>query len=80
MTPFPTTNDQVQAFHFGAIVPNEPFTVEAEVVSPFPVSEGDPINFQSVGIYIGDGSQDDYVKFVVSANARCRWRAVRLRE
>ena len=58
-------NDQEHGFQFGATVPNEPFTLHTVVSKPFPVT---PINFQAVGMFLGDGTQDDYVKLVVSAN------------
>ena len=58
-------NDQQYAFQFGANTSdvNEPFTVHTTVAG-FPEN---PEPFQSAGMFIGNGDQDNYLKFVVSA-------------
>ncbi|MDE3741493.1 malectin domain-containing carbohydrate-binding protein [Maribacter polysaccharolyticus] len=58
-------NNQDNGFQFGVNVDNTspPFTVHAEVEDPF--SGTPPEDFQSVGIYIGNGDQDNYLKVVI---------------
>ena len=58
-------NDQQYAFQFGANTSdvNEPFTVHTTVAG-FPEN---PESAQSAGMFIGNGDQDNYLKFVVSA-------------
>jgi hypothetical protein len=58
-------NDQQYAFQFGANTSdvNEPFTVHTTVAG-FPEN---PETAQSAGMFIGNGDQDNYLKFVVSA-------------
>jgi hypothetical protein len=63
-----TVNDQDNGFQFGAVVPTDPFTVHTRVIAPFPTAAGNPPDFQSVGMFIGDGTQANYIKLVVSAN------------
>ena len=63
-----TSNDQDNGFQFGAVVPGGPFTVHTSVVAPFPTAAGNPPDYQSVGMFIGDGTQANYIKLVVAAN------------
>jgi len=58
-------NDQQYAFQFGADTTDvsEPFTVHTTVAG-FPEN---PESAQSAGMFIGNGDQDNYLKFVVSA-------------
>ncbi|MDJ0923879.1 MAG: choice-of-anchor D domain-containing protein, partial [Acidimicrobiia bacterium] len=65
----PTNNDQDNAFQFGVDPASlaGPFTVHVQTVQPFPTGVT-PTNYQSVGFYIGNGDQDNYLKLVVSAN------------
>jgi hypothetical protein len=62
-------NDQRYAFQFGAAVDqsNAPFSVEAQMNGPF-FDGMTPQDFQSQGIYVGTGDQDNYVKVVLNAN------------
>ncbi|MEJ1222370.1 PKD domain-containing protein [Sediminicola sp. 1XM1-17] len=55
-------NTQNNAFQFGVNVDTNsaPFTVHAKIETPF--SGNPPTDFQSYGIYIGNGDQDNYLK------------------
>ncbi|WP_010180159.1 Kelch repeat-containing protein [Aquimarina agarilytica] len=69
--PIRTVNNQDNAFQFGINVDtNSPtFTIHTKVESPFFGVNGIgtfPINFASVGLYIGNGDQDNYIKLVIS--------------
>jgi hypothetical protein len=57
-------NSQQNAFQFGVNAPDEPFTVST-TVNGFPEN---PSNYQGMGIYVGNGDQDNYAKLIVSAN------------
>ena len=57
-------NNQQFAFQFGVDPPTEPFTVSTTVTG-FPET---PSNYQGMGVYIGNGDQDNYAKLIVSAN------------
>ena len=57
-------DDQQYAFQFGVDAPDEPFTVST-TVSGYP---SDPANYHGLGVYVGNGDQDNYAKLVVSAN------------
>jgi len=59
-----TNNDQQFAFQRGISAPAEPFTIST-TVNGYPA---DPSNYQGLGIYLGNGDQDHYLKLVVSAN------------
>lgn len=58
-------NDQDNGFQFGVNVDSNspPFTVHTEIENPF--SGLPPEDFQSLGIYIGTGDQDNYLKVVI---------------
>ncbi|WP_418285061.1 malectin domain-containing carbohydrate-binding protein [Halorubrum sp. DTA46] len=58
------SNSQQYAFQTGVNAPDEPFVVSSTVTG-YPDS---PENYQSMGIYLGNGDQDNYAKLVVSAN------------
>src|SRR5690606_36312776 len=63
-------NNQDNAFQFGIAVDtnSNPFTIQAKIESPFfgiNGSQTEPINFQSYGIQIGTGDQDNYLKVVL---------------
>ena len=58
------TNTQQYSFQIGANAPDEPFVVST-TVNGFPNS---PEDYQSTGVYLGNGDQDNYAKLVVSAN------------
>ncbi len=64
-----TTNDAGYAFQFGAHVDltTGPFVAHTRLVSPF--SGATPTGAQSMGLQLGTGTQDDYVKLVLTANA-----------
>ena len=63
-----TMNNQENGYQFGINVDkNTPrFRYEASIQGP--LFSNTPENFQSAGIYIGTGGQDDYLKMVISAN------------
>ncbi len=63
-------NTQAYSFQFGVDVntTTPPFTVYSRVESPFFGIDGSsttPESFQSAGIYIGNGDQDNYLKIVI---------------
>ena len=65
------SNTQQNGFQFGVNVDTNspPFTIHSRVESPFFGINGastKPKSFQSVGIFIGNGDQDNYLKIVVS--------------
>ncbi|WP_274475915.1 HYR domain-containing protein [Mangrovimonas aestuarii] len=64
-------NNQENAFQFGINVDtsSNPFTIHSQIESPYfsiNGSQTDPIDFQSYGIFIGTGDQDNYLKFVLT--------------
>ena len=59
-------NSQEYAFQYGVDTPNEPFVVRTTVVAPFS-DDMTPENYQSAGMQIGTGDQENYVKLVASA-------------
>ena len=62
-------NNQEYGFQFGTLVPPDgvdEFTVHTRIVGPFLGQT--PIDFESLGLFIGNGDQDNYFKVVVSAN------------
>ncbi len=69
MTRYQAVNTQDNAFQYGvnADTTTAPFVVTSSVLPP--LFDGlTPVNFQSVGIQIGTGDQDNYLKMVVNAN------------
>lgn len=69
--PFKQINDQENAFQFGINVDNNSpnFTIHTKIESPFFGVNGIgtfPLNYASVGFYIGNGDQDNYIKLVIS--------------
>ncbi len=70
---YQANNDQDYAFQFGVNNGSTPFSVHAKLESPFfpDPSNGNaqtPIDFQSFGIQIGLGDQDNYLSMVLAAN------------
>ncbi len=63
-----STNTQEQAFQFGVNVSGEtsPFTARTRLLAPF--SGVALTGNQSMGLFIGTGDQDNYIKIVVTAN------------
>ncbi|MGY0392014.1 malectin domain-containing carbohydrate-binding protein [Bizionia sp. KMM 8389] len=66
---YSSLNNQDYGFQFGLNVDNnsEPFTIHAKVESPYFGSDGNqntPVDYQSYGIQIGTGDQDNYLKVV----------------
>ena len=61
-------NNQHNGYQFGIHVNSAtlPFTVQGDVVGPF--FSGTAEDFQSMGIFIGTGDQDNYLKIVIEAN------------
>lgn len=67
---FQANNNQENGFQFGVNVDTNsaPFTVHSRLNSPFFGINGnqtEPVNFQSYGISIGTGDQQNYLKFVL---------------
>ena len=65
---FSDFNTQEYGFQFGINVntTSAPFTVHTRMVNPF--AGGTPINYQSLGFFIGTGDQSNYLKMVINAN------------
>ncbi|WP_347158799.1 malectin domain-containing carbohydrate-binding protein [Pontibacter chitinilyticus] len=63
------SNSQQSAFQFGVNVSSGsgPFTVEGRMTGTF-FNGNTPVDYQSQGIYIGTGDQDNYLKIVLNAN------------
>jgi hypothetical protein len=62
-----TLNNQENAFQFGVKSTGTPFTVQGRLLGPF-FNNQTPQNFQSQGIYLGNGDQDNYLKIALTAN------------
>jgi uncharacterized repeat protein (TIGR01451 family) len=62
-------NTQENAFHFGVDVHGSSgiFTAQTRIVTPF--AGAPPQDKQSMGLVIGKGDQDNYIKLVTNANA-----------
>jgi hypothetical protein len=61
-------NTQTQAFQFGLNAPSsnsQPFEVSTRVLNPF--SGGPPSGHESLGLFVGNGDQDNYVKIVAGS-------------
>lgn len=63
------SNTEQNGFQFGVNVSTYtgPFTVRAGIIGPF-FNNQTPQNFQSQGLYIGTGDQDNYFKLLLNAN------------
>jgi N-acetylneuraminic acid mutarotase len=61
-----TNNSQQYGFQFGVDTPATTFTLHTRVLAPFAGLQ--PTDFQSMGLFLGNGDQDNYVKLVVAAN------------
>ncbi|MGR9088537.1 MAG: Kelch repeat-containing protein, partial [Gammaproteobacteria bacterium] len=63
-----TGNNQQYAFQFGINVnqSTKAFTAHTRILAPF--AGLTPQDFQSMGLFIGNGDQDNYFKIVVTAN------------
>ncbi|WP_226163610.1 malectin domain-containing carbohydrate-binding protein, partial [Hymenobacter terricola] len=62
-----TTNTQQNGFQFGVKSSTFPFTIQGRLLGPF-FNNLTPQNFQSQGIYLGNGDQDNYLKIALIAN------------
>ncbi|SNC77727.1 Putative Ig domain-containing protein, partial [Hymenobacter gelipurpurascens] len=60
-------NTQENAFQFGVKTTTAPFTVQGRLLGPF-FNNQVPQNFQSQGIYISNGDQNNYLKIALTAN------------
>ena len=62
-------NTQQDAFQFGVNISTVtgPFTVHTRLLAPL-FNGQTPQDFQSQGMYIGNGDQDNYLKIVLNAN------------
>ncbi len=63
---FESQNTQEYGFQLGVMPSAEPFTVHTRILAPFKGIT--PQDYQSMGMFIGSGDQDNYAKLVVSAN------------
>jgi len=63
-------NTGTQAFQFGVAPGSDPLVVESTLQAPFPASDAGvtPVDFQSQGVFVGTGDQDNYVALRVTAN------------
>ncbi|MBX9851617.1 MAG: T9SS type A sorting domain-containing protein [Cytophagaceae bacterium] len=63
------SNTEENAFQFGVNVSTStgPFTVRSGIIGPF-FNNQTPQNYQSQGMFIGTGDQDNYVKILINAN------------
>lgn len=66
---FEAGNDQENAFQFGVAVSTAtgPFRVHTGLPAPY-FGGQTPVDSQSLGMFIGDGTQDDYLKLVLAAD------------
>ncbi|NNF02085.1 MAG: hypothetical protein HKN22_05330, partial [Bacteroidia bacterium] len=64
-------NDQEYGFQMGVNVStvSTPFTVKCRILGAFSTIVGSPVNDQSFGMHIGEGDQDNYLKYVCHANS-----------
>ncbi len=65
-----TTNNQNNGFQFGINVGTSTgtFIVKSKINAPF-FNNNTPQNYQSEGIFIGTGDQNNYIKLVLAANS-----------
>jgi N-acetylneuraminic acid mutarotase/glucose/arabinose dehydrogenase len=63
---FESENTQEYGLQVGVMPPTDHFTVHTRILAPFKGIA--PRDYQSMGMFIGTGDQDNYVKLVVSAN------------
>lgn len=63
---YDSQNTQEYGLQLGVMPPADPFTVHTRILAPFKGIA--PRDYQSMGMFIGTGDQDHYVKLVVSAN------------
>jgi N-acetylneuraminic acid mutarotase len=63
---FASQNDQQYGFQLGVMPSAGSFTVHTRILAPFKGIA--PQSYQSMGMFIGTGDQDNYAKLVVSAN------------
>jgi N-acetylneuraminic acid mutarotase len=61
-----SSNTQQYGFQFGVQAPATKFNVHTRILAPF--SGLQPEDHQSMGLVLGNGDQDNYVKLVTSAN------------
>ncbi|HEX5017082.1 MAG TPA: kelch repeat-containing protein [Actinomycetes bacterium] len=59
------SNDQKYGFQFGFAPATTPFTAHTAILAPFAGVE--PTGKQSMGLFVGTGDQDNYVKVVATA-------------
>ena len=66
---YTNANTQENGFQFGvnASANTAPFIVQTRLITPF-FDGATPINYQSMGLQIGTGDQQNYIKIVVNAN------------
>ena len=66
---FQDDNNQQDAFQLGLNVDtdSQPFVVHTRMLAPF-FNDLTPQNFQSQGLFIGTGEQENYLKMVIDGN------------
>ena len=60
---FEERNDQQNGFQFGVRVPDESFTAHVSLIEPF--ADGAPIGEEVMGLFVGPGDQDNFVRLGV---------------
>ena len=63
---YQSQNELSYGFQYGVDTPDEPFVVGTTVVAPFS-DDMTPENYQSAGMQVGTGDQDNYLKLVATA-------------
>src|SRR5918996_3996845 len=64
---YQANNTQQYGFQFGVRAPaTGVFTAHTRILAPF--AGLTPQNYQSMGLFLGNGNQDNYVKLVTAAN------------
>jgi hypothetical protein len=61
-----TDNSQRYGFQFGIKAPTRTFTAHTEIEAPF--AGMTPEDYQSMGLFVGRGNQNNYAKLVTAAN------------
>lgn len=60
---FEERNDQQNGFQFGVRVPDESFTAHVSLIEPF--ADGAPVGEEVLGLFVGPGDQDNFVRLGV---------------
>lgn len=65
---FSSTNTQENAFQFGVNLSNTQWNYIAQTRVMGPYQGFTPVNYQSMGMYIGTGDQDNYLRIICHSN------------